>query len=147
LRYALLAYSNIDAREQRPEARQRRIDAQVGLTLRTLGGLSTEEIARAFLVPFETMSKRLTRARPPASSAASSSCSTIRTARSGTSTTSTKAANCSNAPSPSAGFGREDEARTAYTRALELTQPGPEQRFLESRLAGLSRSAGQPYDP
>jgi RNA polymerase sigma-70 factor (ECF subfamily) len=39
------------------------IDVQVGLTLRTLGGLSTEEIARAFLVPFETMSKRLTRAK------------------------------------------------------------------------------------
>jgi RNA polymerase sigma-70 factor, ECF subfamily len=39
------------------------LDAQVGLTLRTLGGLTTEEIARAFLVPFETMSKRLTRAK------------------------------------------------------------------------------------
>jgi RNA polymerase sigma-70 factor, ECF subfamily len=39
------------------------LDAQVGLTLRTLGGLSTEQIARAFLVPFETMSKRLTRAK------------------------------------------------------------------------------------
>jgi RNA polymerase sigma-70 factor (ECF subfamily) len=39
------------------------LDAQVGLTLRTLGGLATEEIARAFLVPFETMSKRLTRAK------------------------------------------------------------------------------------
>ncbi|HVU77969.1 MAG TPA: DUF6596 domain-containing protein [Gaiellaceae bacterium] len=39
------------------------LDVQVGLTLRTLGGLSTEEIARAFLVPFETMSKRLTRAK------------------------------------------------------------------------------------
>jgi RNA polymerase sigma-70 factor (ECF subfamily) len=39
------------------------LDAQVGLTLRTLGGLSTEEIARAFLVPFETMSKRLSRAK------------------------------------------------------------------------------------
>ena len=39
------------------------LDAQVGLTLRTLGGLSTEEIARAFLIPFETMSKRLTRAK------------------------------------------------------------------------------------
>jgi RNA polymerase sigma-70 factor, ECF subfamily len=36
---------------------------QVGLTLRTLGGLSTEEIARAFLVSLETMSKRLTRAK------------------------------------------------------------------------------------
>jgi RNA polymerase sigma-70 factor (ECF subfamily) len=39
------------------------LETQVGLTLRTLGGLSTEEIARAFLVPFETMSKRLTRAK------------------------------------------------------------------------------------
>jgi RNA polymerase sigma-70 factor, ECF subfamily len=39
------------------------LDAQVGLTLRTLGGLSTEEIARSFLVPYETMSKRLTRAK------------------------------------------------------------------------------------
>ncbi len=39
------------------------LEAQVALTLRTLGGLSTEEIARAFLVPFETMSKRLSRAK------------------------------------------------------------------------------------
>jgi len=39
------------------------LDAQVGLTLRALGGLATDEIARAFLVPFETMSKRLTRAK------------------------------------------------------------------------------------
>ena len=38
-------------------------EAQVALTLRTLGGLSTEEIALAFLVPTETMSKRLTRAK------------------------------------------------------------------------------------
>lgn len=39
------------------------LDAQVALTLRTLGGLSTEQLARAFLVPFETMSKRLARAK------------------------------------------------------------------------------------
>ncbi|HEV7639592.1 MAG TPA: DUF6596 domain-containing protein [Gaiellaceae bacterium] len=39
------------------------LDAQVALTLRTLGGLTTEELARGFLVPFETMSKRLTRAK------------------------------------------------------------------------------------
>jgi RNA polymerase sigma-70 factor (ECF subfamily) len=38
-------------------------EAQVALTLRTLGGLTTEEIAFAFLVPVETMSKRLTRAK------------------------------------------------------------------------------------
>jgi RNA polymerase sigma-70 factor (ECF subfamily) len=39
------------------------LDAQVALTLRTLGGLSTEEIAQAFLVPTETMAKRLVRAK------------------------------------------------------------------------------------
>jgi RNA polymerase sigma-70 factor, ECF subfamily len=39
------------------------LDAQVALTLRTLGGLTTEEIARAFLVPEETMKKRLARAK------------------------------------------------------------------------------------
>ena len=39
------------------------LEAQVALTLRTLGGLTTEEIARAFLVPSETMKRRLTRAK------------------------------------------------------------------------------------
>jgi RNA polymerase sigma-70 factor, ECF subfamily len=39
------------------------LEAQVALTLRALGGLSTDEIALAFLVPSETMSKRLTRAK------------------------------------------------------------------------------------
>ncbi len=39
------------------------LDAQVALTLRTLGGLDTGEIARAFIVPEQTMAKRLVRAR------------------------------------------------------------------------------------
>jgi RNA polymerase sigma-70 factor, ECF subfamily len=39
------------------------LEAQVALTLRALGGLTTEEIALAFLVPADTMSKRLTRAK------------------------------------------------------------------------------------
>jgi RNA polymerase sigma-70 factor (ECF subfamily) len=39
------------------------LEAQVALTLRTLGGLTTEEIARAFLVPEATMAKRLVRAK------------------------------------------------------------------------------------
>ena len=39
------------------------LEAQVALTLRALGGLSTEEIARAFLVPDETMKRRLSRAK------------------------------------------------------------------------------------
>jgi RNA polymerase sigma-70 factor (ECF subfamily) len=39
------------------------IDAQVALTLRTLGGLTTDEIARAFLVPERTMAQRLVRAK------------------------------------------------------------------------------------
>jgi RNA polymerase sigma-70 factor (ECF subfamily) len=38
-------------------------EAQVALTLRTLGGLTTEEIARAFLVPEPTMGQRLVRAK------------------------------------------------------------------------------------
>jgi RNA polymerase sigma-70 factor (ECF subfamily) len=38
-------------------------DAQVALTLRTLGGLSTEQIARAFLVSEPTMAQRLVRAK------------------------------------------------------------------------------------
>jgi RNA polymerase sigma-70 factor (ECF subfamily) len=45
------------------------LDAQVALTLRTLGGLTTEEIARAFLVPDETMAKRLVRAKAKIKSA------------------------------------------------------------------------------
>jgi RNA polymerase sigma-70 factor (ECF subfamily) len=39
------------------------VDAQVALTLRTLGGLTTDEIARAFLVPPATMAQRLVRAK------------------------------------------------------------------------------------
>lgn len=38
-------------------------EAQVALTLRTLGGLDTDEIARAFLVPSATMAQRLVRAK------------------------------------------------------------------------------------
>jgi RNA polymerase sigma-70 factor (ECF subfamily) len=39
------------------------VEAQVALTLRTLAGLTTPEIARAFLVSHDTMAKRLTRAK------------------------------------------------------------------------------------
>ncbi|MBO0869329.1 MAG: sigma-70 family RNA polymerase sigma factor, partial [Micromonosporaceae bacterium] len=39
------------------------LDARVALTLRTLAGLSTVEIARAFLVPEATMAQRLVRAK------------------------------------------------------------------------------------
>jgi RNA polymerase sigma-70 factor (ECF subfamily) len=39
------------------------LEAQIGLTLRTLGGLETDEIARAFLVPPTTMAQRLVRAK------------------------------------------------------------------------------------
>src|SRR6267142_1733780 len=38
-------------------------ESQVALTLRTLGGLATDEIARAFLVPPATMAQRLVRAK------------------------------------------------------------------------------------
>jgi RNA polymerase sigma-70 factor, ECF subfamily len=39
------------------------LEAQVALTLRTLGGLTTAEIARAFLVPESTLAQRLVRAQ------------------------------------------------------------------------------------
>ena len=39
------------------------LEAQVALTLRTLGGLETAEIAAAFLVPIPTMAQRLVRAK------------------------------------------------------------------------------------
>src|SRR5271155_5605919 len=39
------------------------MEAQVALTLRTLGGLTTAEIARAFLLPEPTLAQRLVRAR------------------------------------------------------------------------------------
>jgi RNA polymerase sigma-70 factor (ECF subfamily) len=39
------------------------LDAQVALTLRTLGGLTTDKIARAFIVPESTMAQRLVRAK------------------------------------------------------------------------------------
>jgi RNA polymerase sigma factor (sigma-70 family) len=39
------------------------VEAQVALTLRALGGLTTEEIARDFLITEETMKRRLTRAK------------------------------------------------------------------------------------
>ncbi len=39
------------------------LEAQVALTLRTLGGLETDAIARAFLVPATTMAQRLVRAK------------------------------------------------------------------------------------
>ena len=46
------------------------VDAQVALTLRALGGLSTEAIARAFLVPEATMAQRLVRAKKKIKAAA-----------------------------------------------------------------------------
>jgi len=46
------------------------MDARVALTLRTLGGLHTPEIARAFLVPEATMAQRLVRAKRKIAAAA-----------------------------------------------------------------------------
>jgi RNA polymerase sigma-70 factor (ECF subfamily) len=45
------------------------LEGRVALTLRTLAGLSTAEIARAFLVPEATMAKRLTRTKAKIASA------------------------------------------------------------------------------
>jgi RNA polymerase sigma-70 factor (ECF subfamily) len=67
------APSGEDASEEIPDERLRLIftcchpalalDAQVALTLRMLGGLETDEIARAFLVPTATLAQRLVRAK------------------------------------------------------------------------------------
>ena len=46
------------------------LDAQVALALRTLGGLSTTEVARGLMVPEATMAKRLTRAKQKIAKAA-----------------------------------------------------------------------------
>jgi RNA polymerase sigma-70 factor (ECF subfamily) len=39
------------------------LDAQVALTLRSLGGLTTDEVARAFLIPEATLAQRIVRAK------------------------------------------------------------------------------------
>jgi RNA polymerase sigma-70 factor, ECF subfamily len=60
------------------------LEAQVALTLRALGGLSTEVIARAFLVPVPTMKRRLSRAKRKIRDAGSrSACPTTTCFRSG----------------------------------------------------------------
>lgn len=66
-------YEAGDAADEIPDDRLRLIftcchpalapEAQIALTLRTLGGLETDEIARAFLVPPATMAQRLVRAK------------------------------------------------------------------------------------
>jgi RNA polymerase sigma-70 factor (ECF subfamily) len=75
--YAVTEASSVDAPEfdpgQIPDDRLRLVftcchpalapEAQVALTLRTLGGLETDEIARAFLVAPATMAQRLVRAK------------------------------------------------------------------------------------
>jgi RNA polymerase sigma-70 factor (ECF subfamily) len=40
-------------------------------------------------------------------------------------------------------LGRDDDARAAYARALELTEPGPESRFLAARLADIPGEANE----
>jgi RNA polymerase sigma-70 factor (ECF subfamily) len=71
---AILSYENpVPAPASLPDDRLRLIftcchpalnlEAQIALTLRTLGGLSTTEIARAFLIPEATLAQRLVRAK------------------------------------------------------------------------------------
>ncbi len=65
--------SSFDAPDELPDDRLRLVftcchpslalEAQVALTLHTLGGLTTEEVARAFLVPVPTVAQRLVRAK------------------------------------------------------------------------------------
>jgi RNA polymerase sigma-70 factor (ECF subfamily) len=69
----LAVVDNLDELDEIPDERLKLIctcchpalpqEAQVALTLHTLGGLSTAEVARAFLVPVPTMAQRLVRAK------------------------------------------------------------------------------------
>ena len=124
------------------------LDAQVGLTLRTLGGLSTEEIARAFLVPFDTMSKRLTRAKhkirdagipfavppdhllPERLDAVLAVVYLIFNEGWG-------GGRVERLVPDAIRLGRTAEARDAYGRALALVHDDAERRLLERRLAEL----------
>ena len=75
------------------------VSSQLALTLRAVGGLTTAEIARAFLVPEATMAKRISRAS--SSSAARASGSTL--------------------PPAAEWAGDLDAARLAYQRAARMT--------------------------
>jgi len=125
------------------------LDAQVALTLWTLGGLTTEQIARAFLVLEETMAKRLVRAKRR-----------IKARRPVVELN--RAAAMAEAGEAEAALAlvdgleldryhylhatraellrrleRLDEARAAYDQALELVHSDAERRFLERRVADL----------
>ena len=67
LEEALRELAGLPAPEQLSSRQSDRValnlEAQVALTLRTLGGLATHEIARALLVPEATLAQRLVRAK------------------------------------------------------------------------------------
>jgi RNA polymerase sigma-70 factor, ECF subfamily len=79
LLYASTGESEMDETQPLPDDRLRliftcchpalNVEAQLALTLRLIGGLRTEEIARAFLVPEATMAQRLVRAKRKISAA------------------------------------------------------------------------------
>ncbi len=106
-------------------------DAQVALTLRTLGGLTTEEIARAFLVAEATMAQRPVRAKRKVKAAGIPF--RARGAPAG------RGAGAAGRPG-SLPVGR---SREAYVRALDLFIEGAERRRLARRMTELS-TTGDP---
>ena len=123
-------------------------EAQVALTLRTLGGLTTDQIARAFLVPEATMAQRLVRAkrkikaagipfRVPPDHLLPDRLAAVLAVVYLIFNEGWGGGRVERLVPDAIRLGRTAEARDAYGRALALVHDDAERRLLERRLAEL----------
>ena len=104
------------------------LEAQVALTLRTLCGIETDEIARAFLVPATTMAQRLVRAKRGISGPKfAKRYASLYAARADL----------------LRRLGFSEDAAKSYQRALSLVTNHSEHRFLERRLREVQPPPGR----